>query len=202
MSLLIDTDAFCKLGIAGLIDEAAAVMGVPLSECFRLAALTHMLRRGSLPRQYGRDACEALIPVADRMAILGVVSASWLDRLTGIESIDPGEALLFAAAAEQSCLVLSGDKRAIRSVKNVAGMPAGLDGRVCILEAVLLALCERLGPEEVRMRVGPTAEVDVMVRTCFSMGTGDPREGLRSYYASAVAELQPLSLWKPEMAGV
>jgi hypothetical protein len=201
MSLLIDTDAFCTLGVAGLLLDALAVLQVPVTDCVRLDPLPHMLRRGGLPQKYGRATCEALIPLAEQMPPLGVVDATWLDRFTRIESIDPGEAQLLAAVAEKGWMVLSNDKRALRAVKDVDGMPAALDGRICVLEAVLLALCERHGPEEIRARVTRIMAHDTMVRICFSSGGGDPRDGLRSYYTGLSAEVRPLNLWNPETAG-
>lgn len=78
-------------------------------------------------------------------------------------------------------------------------MAEALAGRISVLEAVLLALCERLGPEEVRRRIAPIAALDKMVEVCFSTGTSDPREGLRSYYRSLAADVEPVVLWDPEM---
>lgn len=46
MNLLVDTDAFCKLGAAGLIEGATGVFGARLPDCGRPPALPHMLRRG------------------------------------------------------------------------------------------------------------------------------------------------------------
>ena len=46
--LLVDTDAYCKLGVAELLVDAVAVLGVAVDECGRLAALPFMLRRGRL----------------------------------------------------------------------------------------------------------------------------------------------------------
>lgn len=92
MNLLVDTDAFCKLGMAGLIEDAAGVFGARLPDCGRLPALPHMLRRGSLVKRYGRDACDALIPRAEAMAALPKPGAVAVDPLAANDAIDPGEA--------------------------------------------------------------------------------------------------------------
>ena len=39
--LLVDTDAFCKLGVAGLLTDAIGVLGVTVENCGRLAALPY-----------------------------------------------------------------------------------------------------------------------------------------------------------------
>lgn len=54
MKLLIDNDAFCKIGTGGLLLESLALLGVDLASCGRLPSLPYMLRRGRLPKQYGR----------------------------------------------------------------------------------------------------------------------------------------------------
>ncbi len=198
MNLLVDTDAFCKLGVAGLIEDAAGVFGVRLPDCGRLPALPHMLRRGNLAKRYGRDTCDALIPHAEAMPAVPRPGAAALDPLAASDAIDPGEAQLFAAAAEFGLLVISGDKRAMRALKHVREIYAPLARRIVTLEAILLKLCERLGPEDVRRRVGPLAMHDRAVGACFSPGNPDPRDGLRSYNGSLVAEVQPLLLWDPD----
>jgi hypothetical protein len=120
-----------------------------------------------------------------------------LDRVAHVATIDPGEAQLFAAAAEAELIVVSGDKRALRALKDVEGFPEALSGRIVVLEAILLALCDRLGVEGVRERVQPLAAFDKTVKICFSAGNRDPTAGLLSYYENLANELSPLVLWDP-----
>jgi len=120
MKLLIDTDAFCKLQMAGLLGEAAGLLAAGLHECGRLPALPHMLRRGRLRKVFGTDVCDAMIPVADAVPVMHQPGDTWLDKLTPIQAIDPGEAQIFAAAAESDMIVVSGDKRALKSVDGIA----------------------------------------------------------------------------------
>jgi hypothetical protein len=197
MKLLFDTDAFCKLGIASLLQDVAQIFGAQLQECGRLYALPFMLRKGRLRSLFGGSACDALIPVADVIPVMPDPSVAWLEKLTAIEAIDPGEAQVFSVAAERGHPLLSGDKRALIALKNIGDFITVLDGRVVILEAVLLALCDRLGQEEMRLRVAPLAAVDRMVAVCFSSGNPDPSTALMSYYQALEGELVPLRLWNP-----
>ena len=201
MKLLIDTDAFCKLAVGGILEDGLRLLGVDLNECGRLPALPYMLRRGRLPRKYGADICNALVPIADGIPVIPQPGNAWLDVLTPLESIDPGEALIFAAAAEHGKCLLSGDKRALRIVKDVAGFPAAMNGRILVLEAVLIALCDRLGPEAVRSRIPPLMSNDQVVQICFSNASEDPRDGLLSYFEDLSSELAPLLLWNPRPGG-
>ena len=100
MRLLVDSDAFCKLAASDLLSDAAALFHAELGECGRLPALPHMLRRGQLRRTYGTTACDRLIPLAESMPPVVDSSTSWLEQLTHIPDIDPGEAILFATAAD------------------------------------------------------------------------------------------------------
>lgn len=197
MKLLFDTDAFCKLGIASLLQDVAQIFGAQLQECGRLYALPFMLRKGRLRSLFGGPACDALIPVANALPVMPDPSVAWLEKLTAIEAIDPGEAQIFAVAAERGHPFLSGDKRALIALKNIGDFITVLDGRVVILEAILLALCDRLGQEEMRLRVAPLAAVDRMVEVCFSSGNPDPSTALMSYYRALEMELAPLKLWDP-----
>lgn len=197
MRLLLDTDAFCKLAIAGLLSDAAALLGADLPECGRLAALTYMLRRSRLRRTYGPDVCDRLIPLAETLPVMQQAGDAWLDRLTPVDAIDAGEAQIFALAAETGLPAVSDDKRALRALKEVPGFSEALAGRIVVLEALLLALCDHLGPDQVRRRIAPLAALDRMVLACFSEGNPVPREALLSFYRSRVTELDPLILWAP-----
>ncbi|MFN7942434.1 MAG: hypothetical protein U0X73_12620 [Thermoanaerobaculia bacterium] len=201
MKLLLDTDVFCKLQLAGLLDEAVGALAADLAECGRLAALPHMLRRGRLRKMHGAEACDALAEIAQALPVLPQPSDEWLDKLVPIEDVDVGEAQLFAAAAEFGLVVVSGDKRALRALKDVDGFAPALAGRIVVLEAVLLALLDQTGTEALRERIGPIAAVDSVVRISFSSESEDPRVALVSYFESLRAELKPLVLWDPRAGG-
>jgi hypothetical protein len=196
MRLVVDTDAFCKLALAELLSDCVALFGAEIEECGRLPALPHMLRRGSLPRSFGEAACKRLIPIAERMPTVRA-SHSWLEKLAAVTAIDPGEAILFSAAAEEQLPVISGDLRALRALKDIEGFPDTLAGRVVIPEAVLLALCHRIGPDVLRVKLEPVRDVDAVIGICFSPGSAEPAEGLRSYFRERNADLAPLVLWEP-----
>jgi hypothetical protein len=198
MKLLVDTDAFCKLGVAEFLREMARIFDASLQECGRLPALPYMLKRGALRKQYGARACDALIPIADTMPVMNRPSVTWLDKLTSIDAIDPGEAQIFAAAAESDMIVISGDKRSLRALKGVEGFAEALAGRIVVIEAILLILCDRLGQEPVRRQVAPLVASDNVVRICFSEENLDPRKGLSSYYTALAADVEPLVLWNPQ----
>ena len=199
--LLVDTDAYCKLGVAELLVDAVAVLGVAVDECGRLAALPYMLRRGRLRNMFGDEASDVLARLADATPLAMQPSDRWLDPLIAESSIDPGEALLLAASAERGMLVLTGDKRGLRGVKDIPGYAEALDGQVVVLEAVLVELCARRGVDFVRSRISPLMEMDSVIRVCFSGSNDSPLLGLLSYYRDLAINLEPLNLWKPSSLG-
>lgn len=201
MKLLIDSDAFCKLGVAELLSDALNALGADPGDCGRLPALVPMLRRGRLRKAYGAETCERLLQRATTMAAVSESSVEWLDRLTPIPDVDPGEAFLFAAAVPGFLTVLTGDKRALRALKDVPGFDAAMAGRIVVLEALLMLLCDRLGADVVRGRVQPLMASDKTIRVCFSEAGADPRGPLGSYLRELVAETHPLILWEPPARG-
>lgn len=201
MQVLIDTDVFCKLAVGGLIDDSLGLIGAVLSTCGRLPALPYMLRRGSLRARYGSDTCDALIPIASRMSVVELTADLYVDRLTHIPEIGPGEALLLAAAAKSGIHVITGDKRSLRALKSITGLVEALAGRIITFESILLALCDHLGTEVVRQRARVLRGSDNIVRICFSELNIDPVDCLLSYFSSLTEEVRPLSLWHPRLDG-
>lgn len=197
MPSLIDSDLFAKLGIAGLLTPLLEILGIEPSECRRLPALPHMLRRGGLRRLYGDAACDGLIATAEAIPIAPAASTVWLARLAGVPQIDPGEAQLLACAAEHGLLLVTGDKRALIALASIEGFAEPLSGRVVSLEAAALALCQRLGDEYVRAAVAPLLAKDRSLRIWFSASNAKPREAIASYFESLKREVAPLALWEP-----
>ena len=201
MKLLVDTDAFCKLGVAEFLEDVAGIFNAGLHECGRLPALPYMLRKSRLRRVYGEATCDNLLSFAELMPVVPQSSITWLEKLTPIEAIDPGEAQIFAAAAEAGLIVISDDKRALRVLKNIEGFASALSGRIVVLDALFLSLCRQIGDEEVRRRVAPLVKLDMLVSVCFSSDNSNPREALLSYYRSITADSLPLILWDPGTEG-
>jgi len=196
MLLLFDNDAFCKLGVCGLLDDAVRIVGTSLDECACLAALPYMLRRGPLVKQYGEAACLELRSVAQRLQSVPEGEANWLDRMTSVPNIDPGEAQLFANAATHGSFLATGDKRAIRKICEITGLADALNGRIIVLEAVLIGLTADLGVDTMRKKLRPLIGKDMMISVCFSEGNPDPENALGSYFREIALAVEPLTLWE------
>ena len=130
---------------------------------------------------------------------LGTITNVAIENLMAqMEEIDPGEAQIFALAAQEGLCVVTGDKRALCRLAKVPAMIDALEGRVATLEAVLIGLCRSLSPEEVRRRLSSLVPIHKTIRICFSDSCPDPVVALESYRRSLEAEVRPLVIWQPE----
>lgn len=197
MKLLIDTDAFSKLAICGLLESAVNELGGNLTTCGRLAALPYMLQRGKLPKNYGIQTCCTLERIANRMPVVQSTNGSLLDQFLQINEIDAGEALLFAQSIEEELPLITGDKRALLALKNVKGIAALLNNRIVTLEAILLALCNTYSATTIHSNITPHVSIDKVFRICFPTSTIDPTPCLHSYYSDISNAVLPIHLWEP-----
>jgi hypothetical protein len=197
MRLLVDSDAFCKIECAGLLDDVLAELGIAAPDCRRLPALPYQLQRGGLRSRIGPDLCDRLLTRAESLAPVAGAPVEWLDRFVALSNVDPGEALLLAHAASSDSLLLTGDKRALEAVRAVSDLRSTVSERVLTVEAGLVLLCRARGESWVRERVGPFIRLDTVFRACFAPGVGSPERSLSSYLASDMRRLVPLRLWSP-----
>lgn len=198
MKVLVDSDALCKLAAANLLGAALELLESDLNGCRRLAALPWMLRRGGLAKRLGPETCAHLLPTVEGIAAAPEPSPAWLEQLAADPNIDPGEALLCALAAEHQLLIVTGDKRALTAVRSLPEVATALSGRVVLVEAVLIALCRRIGTEQIRADVACVLRLDTMLGVCFAATVADPVEALETYLAAAARDLEPLKLWRPD----
>lgn len=195
MRLLLDTDAFCVLAAADLLDHF--VDAIPVDSCCRLPALPYMLRRGGLRERIGGEIADQLIPMAEAIPALRIQDYDLNEDLVSANAIDPGEAQLFSAAIQDGDLVLTGDKRALRELREFPSICGGLANHIIPLEAALAKLHDVLGQDTLWEKLTPSRPLNIVVRICFSEGIEDVRECLQSYLDVLSGEVAPLTLWKP-----
>lgn len=195
MNLLVDTDIFIKLGASDLLEDALSLLNVSIEDSARLPALTYQLQGPTFKNKYGPAICDHILTITGRMPIIGEAESTWADALVGIPDIDPGEAQLFALAAQASARIMTGDKRALRKIKDIELIRSRIQGKVIVLEGILIALCERFGSSQISERIKPTKKFDRTVEICFH--NNDPLSGLRSYYSDLANQLKPMTIWDP-----
>jgi hypothetical protein len=156
-----------------------------------------MLRRGKLRKRYGDAESDRLCALAEGIAIVPEASPSWLDVFAGVPEIDPGEAQIYALAAERGLMVLTGDKRALRALASVTDVHSKLGGKIVTIEAALLGLVGKLPESELRTRGKTLASHDEMAKAVFKSEASSLGEALDSYLRHVETETKPLKLWRP-----
>lgn len=168
-ALLIDTDAFCKLGATNLLMRFIESQGVNPERCYRLPRLVPMLK-STLRPTWGGPTCDRLVFLADRFPKIPQVASSWTEAMRGVHKIDPGELQLFALAAEhRHAVLLTDDKHSLQAIERVPGLGDALEGRVATVGAALLRLGATLGEDEVHACVAPERERDAALAADFAL---------------------------------
>lgn len=200
MNLACDTDYLTKVEHWDLAPDALAVFGKTREESYRLPAAVHQLRRGRLMKRFAGDASRMIANIEKYKVFSDDAPAEWLNKMTGVEAIDPGEAEFLARVADGETLILAtGDKRCLQQICNVDGLTAAIARRVVTLDGMLLHLCETKGVGYVRELVTPKAHADGTALLVFSPYASDESvtEGLRSFHSSLLRDTG-LTLWSPE----
>ena len=161
-----DVDFLLKLAAFDLLDEALMDLEVSPSDLRVTPALWHRLRIGrtSLIKKYGAATVERAWVVVSQGAPIVQDFGGNFDQLIRCPGIDPGEALLFLAAADNvNALVAKGEKasnRALASTPVCQDLCTGLAGAIVTLETVLRLMIDRMGAEVVAGRIRASSAID------------------------------------------
>jgi|GEM_PF-919746 len=191
--LLIDPDLFILLSASGLLDRVVELLGFPIENVRRLAALPFMLKSSrQMRKKYPEELRNKVLSDCDRIPGLddAPTDADVMDRLIQIDRIDDGEVLLYASVHEQKCWLLgSGDKRAMTALataESVADVRDGIAGRVISLEVVCELLLKADDVNTITKAFLPLKDVNVTLKSVFGSGgpfkTEDRLEAVASYH--------------------
>ena len=172
------------------------MLGIGLAQCAVLPALPHMLARGNLRKRYGDHEADRLRKLAGAFPVAPTPSSTWLDVLSAQSSIDPGEAQLFALAAEQGIRILTGDKRALEALAKISGIHPHLSGRVVTLEAALIGLTKQMPDDKLRQKGKILGQHDSMAKAVFASVGSPLGDALDSYMRDLESRAKPLDLWR------
>jgi hypothetical protein len=152
-----------------------------------------MLQKGRLARSLPRGSREKALAWCEKIAgIKERPSADVLEPL--MEAMDPGEAILFATAANlQRSLIATGDKRAcaaLASKESLAGTRHLLAGKVLCLETALEILLTTMGFEALARCLTPVREHNNTMRILLPQSEKTTEDHFRSGLSSYVADLK------------
>ena len=182
-----DNDILFKLAEYDLLDHACTVLQTEPSAVrvlpsakYVLLDMKSKLEKGS-PCKYSAAAIsrasafvECALPVTDSVDIL------WSED---VEHVDPGEAILSAAAVAsgEDCLLLTGDKRFLKALSQAQSAKRiydGLCGRVVCLEETLRVIMVTYGVSCVRKAVGASPDCDKAMSLVFGSRFDVPDGGV------------------------
>ena len=121
MIVLADNDVILKLAHCDLLTDLPELLGKPAEQVFVLPTARHQLVPKKAAKALAKCGNEATLGrVKDFLAVANDIPAiqdtGLLATLGGIDKIDDGEALLFAAAVElPNPVLMTGDRNALRS---------------------------------------------------------------------------------------
>lgn len=166
-----------------------------------------MLKQGALRRRLSDQVLERVQAWCEMVPGLQTEPAvRWLETLTPIDDIDPGEALLLAQLAEEpTSILLTGDKRALRTLSShseLAALTRRLTGRICCVETALRVCVDaQQNIEGVASALSPLRRYNTMIRAVFSRGEDtrieDFRAAIESYEEALRREVAEGLLFKP-----
>jgi hypothetical protein len=112
---------------------------------------------------------------------------------TGIEGIDPGEVVLFAAATIQAAsIVWTGDKRALTGLTRVdPSASASLRGRIVCMPQLLSRVISNNTFDRIRAQICTNLEIDTEIRSWFGSKLQTTRANVEAGIASTLSNLPP-----------
>lgn len=199
----LDNDIILKSVCYDLVEEVLGAVVEPGSDVLVLGAARYVVR-GKL-RKLG---------LGDSLASAEATFAKFLSSATELElddqerklaaqleflaqkeglPLDGGESQLAAAATLRTLKALvTGDKRAIKSLESLLGLEpqlAGLSSKIICLEQIVVRILSKHDPTHVRQRICARAQADKSLAIVFSCsaavwGPDGARQGLESYIAN------------------
>lgn len=170
MRLLIDVDALCKCAHWDVLDTLPDTLGFDWHNSSTLTSLKFRATKSqSTPDGKLFHSSTAAFVASSTINKMQSTLDPDIEVLSEIESmagIDPGEAVLFSAAAKsEDFLVLTGDKRALRALSLAPNSPnvRKLHHKFLCIEMLILRLLDLHGLEWVRNKFCPSKDIDKAV---------------------------------------
>ena len=177
MICLADNDVVLKLAALDLLQEGFEVIGTSERDVRVLRTFKYLLdgKRETLSAQFTVPGyMRAYTFTGKAITLPGTPIPADIAALTGVDSIDDGEARLFECACRHpDCVVATGDKQSLRALANAADCQSVYDrlvGRVICFEQILSRLIKAHGYDRVRDSACSVPESDGVLKKIFVQG--------------------------------
>lgn len=196
MRLFVDVDALCKCAHWGILDHLPELLGFDWTDSATLSSLKFRANRaqqtpdGKLFRT--NAAASAACQTIEKMQSNLDPDAELLAEIDGVAGIDPGEAILFSAAANnENIYILTGDKRALRSLAKLteSANVRQLHRKFICIEMLILKLLDQHGLDWVRNKICPFKDIDKAVIVILGSRCDADENSVREALAAYINEL-------------
>ena len=204
MICLADNDIIYKLAACDLLDNALAALSLARTDVYVLPTAKYKFRitqRSSAQgeRRYGAEVFARIRDFLVSVRELNVPGLpEELQLLAGVDGIDPGEAVLFAATAQfDQYLLATGDKNSIRALASTSicrSIAQRLCGHVFCLEQIVKRVMQHCGFSYVKDKIIPARACDTALRVAFGSGTDAIEVNVLAILDSYINELRSLSI--------
>jgi len=201
---LADNDIIHKLAACDLLDDILAALSLTRTDVYVLPTAKYKFRitprsAGQGERRYG---AEVFARIRDFLASVREINVPGvpeeLQLLAGIDGIDPGEAVLFAATAQfDQYLLATGDKNSLRALALTSvcrPIAQRLCGHVICFEQIVKRVIQHCGFSYVLDKVIPARACDTALRVAFGSGSEATEVSVLAILDSYINELRSLSI--------
>jgi len=193
----VDVDAAAKLAHWQMLMVLPGLLQVGPTDCAVLTSLEFRAKKrigSARPDKVfaNKEAAEMAIQFAALAGRLDAVEP--LAELQDVPDIDPGEAVLLSAAiVDRRAVIITGDKRAIRAVAQLAPrLREKLAGRIMCLEQILLKALAIYGLEWLRDHVCISPRTERSALVIMGSRCDAPIESVQAALSSYIGEMASL----------
>ena len=189
----LDNDVILKLSAYNLFWDCMKAWGIPDAQIRVLPTAEAVFSRNqAIQEQYGDLACQKARQIAQKSQKLSSPDSILnYTRLSAVEGIDAGEALLVTVAlADPEASILTGDKRFLKAFANsgLADLLKSLTGHfVCIEQLMLVLIAQEADFAKIQRRVRQAPECERSIAEAFQ-GRPEPDSATVSQRLQAVVE--------------
>ena len=179
MAVLLDNDVVLKLAQLDLLADGCKLLTRNYGQLYVLDTLVHQLRGRAALRRYGVEAVERVQHCLTQGAFLlfgeKITDQRLIQLQNNFENLDEGEMRLVQGLLNHQDLLLSGDKRFLKTIAETGFIEeAALNNRFVCLEQVICFLINELSLEHVNAKATIAFQgehrIDSALRTCIGNG--------------------------------
>jgi hypothetical protein len=201
---LADNDIIHKLAACDLLDDALAALSLARTDVYVLPTAKYKfgITQRNAARAEQRYGAEVFVRIRDFLTSVREISIPGLPEelqlLAGVDGIDPGEAVLFAATAQfEQYLLATGDKNSLRALASTSvcrSIAQRIRGHVLCLEQLVKRVIQHCGFPYVKDKIIPARACDTALHVAFGSGANAIEANVLAVLDHYINELRSLAI--------